>query len=146
MPIDSSASEPDGFWRQTVLAHDGAVHAAEARRALTLEVEGLRVRCAELTAALTQARAAIMVRHGMLSDQAAAINERDDALNNQATAIAERDDELIQLHQRIDELDTQLAAVLNSWRWRAGERLSWVSPRRIFAALRRTASRLDRST
>jgi hypothetical protein len=68
---------PGAYWRETLAANDREAHAAEADRALLLEIEGLRARCADLTAALTQARAAIEVRHGLLKAQAAAIDERD---------------------------------------------------------------------
>lgn len=79
MTTDTTAPEFDAYWR-TLAVNDREAHAAEADRAIADELEGLRIRCAELGAALTQARAAIEIRHELLTAQSAAIAERDSAL------------------------------------------------------------------
>jgi hypothetical protein len=104
MAHDREAPEFEAYWRQTLAENDRAAHAAEAERALRLEVDGLRLRCAELSAALTQARAAIEVRHQLLTAQTAAIAERDTALT---TALAET-----------EQTRSAYESVVGSRRWR----------------------------
>lgn len=89
MAPDPDSPEFTPYWRQTLTENDRAVHQAEADRALRLEVDGLRTRCVELSAALTQARAAIEVRHQLLTAQTAAIAERDAALSAARAEAAE---------------------------------------------------------
>ena len=108
MPHDGEAAEFTAYWRQTLTENDRAAHAAEAERALQLEADALRLRCAELSAALTQARAAIEVRHQLLEAQGAALTERDRALNETRTAYD---------------------AVVHSRRWRAFEVLGQAARR-----------------
>ncbi|MPV37592.1 hypothetical protein [Georgenia subflava] len=78
-PDPTTVSDFDAYWR-ALATEDRRAHAAESDRALLLEVEGLRARCADLAAALTQARAAIDVRQDLLTAQSAALEERDQAL------------------------------------------------------------------
>lgn len=104
MPSDNAV-----YWRDLAAA-DRSAHTDEAARALSIENEQLRLRTAELAAALVQAREAVAVRHRIIDDQTVAIAERD----RQVAAAAE---------EARDARD-QLAAVLSSRRWQAGEVVS----------------------
>ncbi|TRW47671.1 hypothetical protein [Georgenia yuyongxinii] len=92
------APAPDAYWREHLRPQDAAAHAAEADRAAALEIVGLHERCAELAAALTQARAAITVRHQLLTDQSVALEKA---------------------RARADQAQAALTEVLGSRRWRA---------------------------
>ncbi|WP_448073191.1 hypothetical protein [Georgenia yuyongxinii] len=108
---------PDAYWREHLRPQDAAAHAAEAARAAALEIEGLRERHAELAAALTQARAAITVRHQLLMDQSVALEKARD---------------------RADQAQAALAEVLGSRRWRAAGAVASVAraPRAVLDRLR----------
>lgn len=120
MPSDNAV-----YWHD-LAAQDRAAHADEAARALALENEQLRLRNAELAAALVQAREAITVRHRLLEDQSAAIAERDRVVGD-----AER---------RAVEAEHMLQQVLSSRRWQAGEAVSRVvrAPRAVLGRLKPT--------
>jgi len=125
MAMSPDATPPafDAYWR-TLAAADRRAHTEEADRALELELDALRARCSDLTAALTQARAAIAVRHDLLTAQSAAIEERDRALAEARSAAAAA---------RAD-----YAAVVTSLRWRAVDvlRRATRAPRAVVARLR----------
>lgn len=117
MPSDNAV-----YWRDLAAA-DRAAHADEAARALTLENEQLRLRTAELAAALVQAREAIAVRHRIIEDQ--------------HVAIAERDRQVAEAAEQARGAREELTAVLSSRRWQAGEAVSRVAraPRAVLRRL-----------
>ncbi|MDJ0414393.1 hypothetical protein [Rhodococcus opacus] len=141
----NDSAQPGEFWRQTLLNNDRNAHDAETRGACLLEVEALRIHCSELAAALTQARAAIAVRHGLLSDQSVALSERDRTIEERDKVITGQDEQLTNLHRRIRELDTQLDAILSSRRWRVATAISMVRPKFVAERLRRRTMRFGRS-
>lgn len=120
MPTDEAV-----FWHD-LASRDRQVHAQEAARALVLENEQLRLRNAELSAALLQAREAITLRHRIMEDQ--------------SVALAERDHLLAEARSRAAEAEAALDAVLSSRRWRAGDVAGRVAtkPRALLARLRKS--------
>lgn len=119
MPYGMAMPSDEAVYWHDLAARDRDAHADEAARALALENEQLRLRNAELAAALVQAREAIAVRHRILEDQSVAIAERE--------RVAE-------------EARQMLDAVLSSRRWHAGEAVSRAvrGPRAVLRRLRQT--------
>ncbi|WP_143426879.1 hypothetical protein [Georgenia soli] len=125
----SPDNEFEAYWRSMLVERDRATHLGEADRTLQLELEGLRTHCAELTAALTQARAAIVVRHELLKDQAAALSEKEEALSVARAAAAAA-------AERAGAAEEAYEAVVTSRRWRL-----WNLPANVAAGGRRVLTR-----
>ncbi|UNX55751.1 hypothetical protein MF406_05805 [Georgenia sp. TF02-10] len=147
MPPDAPPAEFVPYWRETLATNDRAAHAAEAARSDALEAEGLRHRCADLEAALAQARAGIAVRHDLLAAQSAAIEERDRRLADVRAELAAAQAELAGAQAEAVAARETTERIVGSRRWQALDKLSPVlgAGRRAVRGARRAGTAARRA-
>ncbi|RPF25908.1 hypothetical protein [Georgenia muralis] len=122
------------FWMRTLVQGDRALHDSLATTAAAVELDGLRARCASLSAALLQARTALDIRREMVAEQSAALAERDARIEELLTEVSAARTEAQECRATVTE-------IVGSRRWRAGDALATVvrAPRTLLVRRRGSA-------